>query len=39
MKLLKELAKDIEIPGFRKGMAPLDKAAEKIPQSQLIDTH
>jgi FKBP-type peptidyl-prolyl cis-trans isomerase (trigger factor) len=34
---IKELAKDIEIPGFRKGMAPLDKAAEKIPQSQLIE--
>jgi len=34
---IKELAKDIEIPGFRKGMAPIDKAAEKISQSQLID--
>jgi len=34
---IKELAKDIEIPGFRKGMAPLDKAAEKISQSRLIE--
>lgn len=34
---LKELSKDTEIPGFRKGMAPLEKAAEKIPQSRLIE--
>jgi len=34
---IKEFAKDIEIPGFRKGMAPLAKAAEKIPQNQLIE--
>ena len=34
---IKEFAKDIEIPGFRKGMAPLTKAAEKIPQNQLIE--
>jgi FKBP-type peptidyl-prolyl cis-trans isomerase (trigger factor) len=34
---IKELAKDIEIPGFRRGMAPLDKAAEKISQGQLIE--
>lgn len=32
-----EMAKDIEVQGFRKGMAPLNKAAEKIPQSALIE--
>lgn len=32
-----EMAKDIEIPGFRKGMAPLDKVAEKIPQNSLVE--
>lgn len=35
--VIKELAKGIEIPGFRKGMAPLDKAAAKIPQSTLVE--
>jgi len=34
---IKELAKDTEIPGFRKGNAPLDKVAEKIPQNKLIE--
>ncbi|MGA2910667.1 MAG: trigger factor [Candidatus Microgenomates bacterium] len=34
---VKEFAKDTEIPGFRKGMAPLGKVAEKISQSQLIE--
>ena len=34
---LKELAKDVEIPGFRKGNAPLDKVRAKIPQSSLIE--
>lgn len=32
-----EMAKDIEVPGFRKGNAPLAKVAEKIPQNQLIE--
>jgi len=32
-----EMAKDIEVPGFRKGMAPLEKAAEKINQNALIE--
>ena len=32
-----EMAKDIEVPGFRKGMAPLNKVMEKIPQSSLIE--
>jgi FKBP-type peptidyl-prolyl cis-trans isomerase (trigger factor) len=34
---IKEFAKDTEIPGFRKGMAPVDKVADKIPQSKLIE--
>lgn len=32
-----EMAKDIEVPGFRKGMAPLNKVMEKIPQNSLIE--
>ena len=32
-----EMAKDIEIPGFRKGSAPLSKVREKIPQGTLIE--
>jgi len=32
-----ELAKDVEIPGFRRGMAPVTKAAEKIPQGKIIE--
>lgn len=35
--VVKEFAKDTEIPGFRKGMAPLDKVAAKIPQNTLIE--
>ena len=34
---VEELAKDIEIPGFRKGTAPLSKVREKISQSELIE--
>jgi len=34
---VKEFAKDTEIPGFRKGMAPIDKVAAKIPESTLIE--
>lgn len=34
---IREFAKDAEIPGFRKGNAPLSKVAEKIPQSSLIE--
>ncbi len=36
-EVIKEFAKDTEIPGFRKGMAPLDKVAAKIPQNTLIE--
>lgn len=35
--VIEELAKDIEIPGFRKGKAPASKAVEKISQSKLIE--
>lgn len=31
------LGKDIEIAGFRKGKAPLDKVLEKIPQNTLVE--
>lgn len=34
---VEEMAKDIEIPGFRKGKAPAAKAREKIPENQLIE--
>lgn len=34
---IEEMAKDVEVPGFRKGKAPLSKVAEKIPQNQLIE--
>ena len=36
-EVIKEFAKDTEIPGFRKGMAPLPKVAAKIPESTLIE--
>lgn len=36
-EVIKEFAKDTEIPGFRKGMAPLDKVVAKIPQATLIE--
>ncbi len=36
-EVVKELAKDTEIPGFRKGMAPLDKVKDKISQSNLVE--
>lgn len=32
-----EMAKDIDIPGFRKGTAPISKVREKIPQGTLIE--
>ena len=34
---VREMAKDVEIPGFRKGTAPLSKVREKIPQSTVIE--
>ncbi len=35
-EVITELAKNIDVPGFRKGKAPKEKAAEKIPQDKLI---
>lgn len=34
---LADLAKEVEVPGFRKGKAPLDKVQQKIPQTTLIE--
>jgi trigger factor len=34
---VEEMAKDIEVPGFRKGNAPIEKVKEKIPQSTIIE--
>ena len=34
---LEEYAKEIEVPGFRKGMAPIEKVAEKVPVESLIE--
>lgn len=34
---LDEMAKDVEIAGFRKGKAPLEKVKEKIPQNKLLE--
>lgn len=32
-----ELAKDVVVPGFRKGKAPLTKALEKIPETDIVE--
>lgn len=37
LKALEELSKDVEVPGFRKGKAPLAKIAEKLPQDKVIE--
>ena len=34
---LTEFAKDIEVPGFRKGKAPLEKVRERVPTGSLIE--
>lgn len=34
---LKEYAKEMEIPGFRRGMAPIEKVAEKVPAESLVE--
>lgn len=34
---LKEYARDMDIPGFRKGMAPIDKVREKVPAESLVE--
>lgn len=33
----KDIGKDMELPGFRKGMAPLNKLLDHIPQNTLIE--
>ncbi len=33
----KELAENVEVPGFRKGKAPLEKALSKIPESEILE--
>ena len=35
-KVISEIAKNVEVPGFRKGMAPISKAIEKIPEQTII---
>ena len=37
-EVLKELTKDISVPGFRKGKAPRQKAEAKIPKDTVIET-
>lgn len=34
---LEEMAKDVEVPGFRKGSAPISKVREKVSQNSLIE--
>lgn len=36
-KALHELSRDIELPGFRKGNVPMDKAREKIDEQKLFE--
>lgn len=33
----KNIGKDLELPGFRKGMAPIDKVIDHIPQNTLVE--
>lgn len=37
LKALADLAQDVEIPGFRKGMAPIEKAIEKISKEKILE--
>ena len=36
-EVAKDIGKDLELPGFRKGMAPIDKVIDHIPQNTLIE--
>ena len=36
-KVVKDLAKEIDVPGFRKGKAPLNKVVEHVPQAKLTE--
>ena len=33
----KDIGKDLELPGFRKGMAPIDKVIDHIPQNTMVE--
>jgi len=33
----KDIGKDLELPGFRKGMAPLNKVLEHVPQNKMVE--
>ncbi len=37
-EVLKEEAKNVEVPGFRKGMAPLSEVEKKVDQNRLLET-
>lgn len=37
LKVEKELAENVDIPGFRKGKAPMEKALAKIPEGEIIE--
>lgn len=34
---VKEMAQDVQVPGFRRGAAPLSKVREKIPETKLVE--
>lgn len=36
-EVAEEIGKNIEVPGFRKGKAPLDKVVQKIPKNTLLE--
>jgi len=36
-EVIKELAADVEVPGFRRGKAPIEKARAKLDQQKLIE--
>ena len=37
LEAAKELSENVEVPGFRKGKAPIDKVIEKIPSNTLLE--
>jgi len=36
-KALEEMGKDVEVPGFRKGNAPIDKVKENVPREKIVE--
>jgi trigger factor len=36
-KVVEEIGKDIDVPGFRKGKAPKNKVIQKIPKNTLLE--